>query len=47
MFADLDEETQQKILPLKTVNQKATEFMDGGPVLNKEGTRRLDDVEPK
>lgn len=47
MFDDLDEETQQKILPLRTVNQKATEFIDGRVVLNKAGTRRLDDMESK
>ena len=47
MFADLDEETQQKIPPLRAVNSKATKFMGEGAVINKEGTRRLDAVESK
>ena len=47
MFEDLDEDTQQKILPLKTVNRNKTEFIDGGAVMNEAGIRRLDDMEAK
>ncbi len=45
MFEDLDEATKQKLLPLKTVNRKASEMF--GFHMNSEGTRRLDDFEAK
>lgn len=46
MFDKLDDNTKQKILPLKVVNRKGSEVM-GGVQMNKEGTRRLDDFEAK
>ncbi len=45
MFENLDDATKQQILPLKTVNRKASEVF--GFVMNWEGTRRLDDFEAK
>ena len=45
MFEDLDEDTKNQILPLKTVNRKASEFQ--GFHMNWEGTRRLDDFEER
>ena len=45
MFEDLDEATKQQILPLRTVNRKASEFQ--GFHMNREGTRRLDNFEER
>ena len=45
MFEDLDEATKQQVLPLRTVNRKASEFQ--GFHMNWEGTRRLDDFEER
>ena len=47
IFADLDKETQEKILPLKLISRKATEFVGGGVQMNEAGIRRLDDAEAK
>ena len=46
MFEKLDDTTKQQILPLRTVNRKASEVM-GGSIMNWEGTRRLDDMDEK
>lgn len=46
MFDKLDDATKQQILPLRSVNRKASEVL-GGAIMNKEGTRRLDDFEAK
>ncbi|KAL3157455.1 hypothetical protein ABBQ32_011921 [Trebouxia sp. C0010 RCD-2024] len=45
MFEDLDEVTKKQILPLRTVNRKASEFQ--GFHMNWEGTRRLDEFEER
>lgn len=45
MFEDLDETTKQQVLPLRTVNRKASEFQ--GFHMNWEGTRRLDNFEER
>ena len=44
MFDNLDDATKEQILPLKTVNRKASEIVSGS-IMNWEGTRRLDDME--
>ena len=46
MFDNLDDATKEQILPLKTVNRKASEIVSGS-IMNWEGTRRLDDMEAK
>ena len=46
MFEKLDDATKQQILPLRTVNRKASEVM-AGAIMNWEGTRRLDDMDEK
>ena len=47
IYSDLDDDTKQKILPLKLISRKATEMINGGATMDTAGIRRLDDMESK